>query len=140
MYKLFILITLSCSIYLSNGEWVLEWQDEFDGNTVNLDNWAYSDMCEGKTPSQPWGNHELQCYANDKNNVRVEKGNLVLTATPLNTPQREHNYTSGKLIGKKGFTYGKFEMRGRVPKGKHLWPAFWMLPKDFVYGSTFAAS
>lgn len=63
-----------------------------------------------------------------------------MTATPLDKPENEHNYTSGKLIGKLGFTYGKFEARLRMPEGKQLWPAFWMLPKDFVYGKTFAAS
>jgi beta-glucanase (GH16 family) len=43
-------------------------------------------------------------------------------------------------MGKLGFTYGKFEARLRMPEGKQLWPALWMLPKDFVYGNTFAAS
>ena len=70
----------------------------------------------------------------------MKNGWLILRATPLDAPEREHNFTSGKLIGKKGFTYGKFEIRARMPSGKHLWPAFWMLPKQFVYGQTFAAS
>ena len=64
----------------------------------------------------------------------------MLHAIPLDVPHNKHNYTSGKLIGKRGHTYGKFEARLRLPHGKQLWPAFWMLPKNFVYGNTFAVS
>jgi len=30
--------------------------------------------------------------------------------------------------------YGKFEVRAKLPKGDYLWPALWMLPRDYKYG------
>jgi len=46
------------------------------------------------------------------------------------------DYTSARLTGfqKVDWTYGKFEARAKLPKGKHLWPAFWMMPTESTYG------
>jgi len=37
-------------------------------------------------------------------------------------------YTSGKIQSKFSTTYGKFEMRAKLPGGSGMWPAFWMMP------------
>jgi len=125
------------------------WNDEFDGTTLDLDKWSHEVNCYGG------GNNELQCYTKRPENVRIENGTLILEA------KREPGYTGvedsecsmpGSCVGPKDYTagrirtfpngswlYGKFEMRAKLPKGKHLWPAFWMLPTDSVYG-TWAAS
>jgi hypothetical protein len=46
------------------------------------------------------------------------------------------NYTSARLrtLSKGDWTYGRFEARMKLPYGQGLWPAFWMLPTDGVYG------
>ena len=42
------------------------------------------------------------------------------------------NYTSSKLLsqGKKKFKYGRIDFRAKLPIGKGIWPAFWMLPEN----------
>lgn len=62
----------------------------------------------------------------------------ILTITADRTPPGlrpllwDLPYTSGMISTVNGFsqTYGYFEMRARLPKGKGFWPAFWLLPKD----------
>ena len=70
-----------------------------------------------------WGNNELQYYTNS--NARIETGQLVIETRKQNFGNR--GYTSSRLISKKSFQYGIFEMRARLPEGRGTWPAFWML-------------
>lgn len=80
-----------------------------------------------------WGNHELQYYtAGRTKNVRVENGNLVIEAHPEQYGGKQ--FTSGRINSIKSWTYGIFEFRARLPKGKHLWPAIWLIPKEDKYG------
>lgn len=79
-----------------------------------------------------WGNNELQWYLPE--NATVSGGTLKITAQ--RHPDGKRRYTSARLRTKhKGdWTYGRFEARIRLPRGQGLWPAFWMLPTDEVYG------
>ncbi len=77
-----------------------------------------------------WGNNELQYYTDRTENVTVQNGVLIITAK-----EEQFNgssYTSARLLTKGKFeqTYGRFEARIRVPYGKGLWPAFWLLGDD----------
>ncbi len=63
----------------------------------------------------------------------VKNGHLV-----IHIKVEEHetrNFTSARLNSKKAWAYGKFECRAKLPKGKNLWPAIWMVPKDHKYGA-----
>ena len=106
------------------------WSDEFDyTGTPNAAKWGF-DVGGGG-----WGNNELQYYTNSTNNAKVENGNLVITA--IKEPINGMNYSSARLVSKnKGdFLYGRIEVRAKLPSGRGTWPAIWMLPTDWAYGS-----
>jgi beta-glucanase (GH16 family) len=127
----------------------LVWQDGFDGNELNTDNWTARDSYEREDVNDLgacWGggNNEAQCYTSRPENVSVIDGNLVLTAlvenhtaTNVNGQSASRNYTSGRIQtrNKQDFKYGRFEARIKLPSGDGVWPAFWMLPTDQVYGT-----
>jgi len=117
---------------------VLVWSDEFDGTEVDPSKWTFmlGDGTEYGLPSG-WGNNELQHYLAE--NATVANGFLTITAKEESVGGRD--YTSARLrtLGKGDWTFGRMEMRAKMPIGRGLWPAFWMLPSDTVYG-TWAAS
>lgn len=110
----------------------LIWSDEFDGNSLSLDNWSYQigDGCDINLCG--WGNNELQSY--QQANAVVANGELSITAR--NERRGNSNYTSTRIRsrGKVDFTYGRIESRILLPSGGGLWPAFWMLSTDEPYG------
>lgn len=79
-----------------------------------------------------WGNGEAQFYTDRPENVRVEGGNLVITA------RREAfggaDFTSARLLteNKFEFTYGRMEFRAKLPSGGGTWPALWLLGEDYA--------
>ena len=78
-----------------------------------------------------WGNGEAQYYTNRPENARIEDGMLVIEA--LQEKYEDSYYTSARLKtqGLRTFQYGRIEARVKVPAGKGLWPAFWMLGSNF---------
>jgi len=112
---------------LASAEYKLVWSDEFNGNKLNTDIWTYENHCAPQ-------NNELQCYTPRDNNVYVKDGFLYVEARQENYGNKK--YTSGRINTKKSvaWKYGKFEVRAKLPKGDYLWPALWMLPRDYKYG------
>ncbi len=115
--------------------YTLVWADEFDqaSPTPDPDNWGY-DIGYG---GDGWGNDEWQLYTNDQQNVRVENGNLVISAVwdsaNFAAPgKRNGSVTSGRINTKNKFSFkfGKVEARIKAPTDKGMWPAFWMLGKN----------
>ncbi|WP_246454583.1 glycoside hydrolase family 16 protein [Hyunsoonleella aquatilis] len=102
----------------------LTMSDEFDVDGVpNPAVWGY-DIGIG---DNGWGNNELQYYTDRPENVRVEDGMLKITA--IQESFEGSGYTSARLITKGLFEqqYGRFEARMKLPFGKGMWPAFWLL-------------
>lgn len=114
-----------------NEKWNLVWEDNFNGDYLNLQDWNY------ETHEPCWVNNELQEYTDDIRNIYVDNGNLVIKAIKEET-EDGIKYTSGKVTtqNKHDYKYGRFEARLKVPEGQGLWPAFWMMPtEEELYGS-----
>lgn len=105
--------------------WNLIWHDEFDGEAIDTNNWTY-DLGAGG-----WGNGEAEYYTSRPENARLENGMLVIEARQEKF--EDSYYTSARLKtqGLQSFQYGRMEARLKVPSGKGLWPAFWMLGSNF---------
>lgn len=103
--------------------YTLAWSDEFSGNSLNDGFWNY----ETGNGSGGWGNNELEYYTNSTKNVFVSNGNLIIEARKEATGN--FSYTSARLTtqNKKNFQYGRVDIRAKLPKGKGIWPALWML-------------
>ena len=99
-------------------------QDEFnvDGAPDNT-LWNY----DIGTGNNGWGNNELQYYTDRPENIVVENGMLKITA--IRELYMGSSFTSARITTKGKFEqqYGRFEARMKLPSGKGLWPAFWML-------------
>lgn len=105
--------------------WTLVWHDEFDGDKISPENWTYDIGGWG------WGNGEAQYYTDRSDNARLENGMLVIEARQEKLENSYYTSARLKSQGLQEFQYGRIEARIKVPKGKGLWPAFWMLGSSF---------
>jgi len=106
-------------------DYQLVWSDEFDGNTIDTNNWTVEVNGNGG------GNNEKQYYTNRPENIRLNNGCLELEARKETYENKE--YTSGRINSrdKKAFKYGKIEARICLPSGGGTWPAFWTMGSDW---------
>ena len=125
------------------GEWKLVWSDEFDrAGLPDPARWSYE--------TGSIRNHERQFYTRDRReNARVEGGMLIIEARkerypiPVSTAKSSGRsrkgpaseaaeYTSASLTtrGKAAWTYGRIEVRAKLPAGRGTWPAIWTLGTD----------
>jgi len=105
----------------------LVFSDEFNTDGApDSSKWGYDIGAGG------WGNAEAQYYTNNSGNVIVQGGNLKITAKAENLSGS--NYTSARLKSenKFEFTYGKVEVRAKLPSGGGTWPAIWMLGQNYA--------
>ncbi|HTN08306.1 glycoside hydrolase family 16 protein [Agriterribacter sp.] len=108
----------------------LIWADEFEYSGLpDSAKWSYD------TGNHGWGNNELQYYtAKRKENALVSNG--ILSIKAIKEDYKEAKFTSARLVSKnKGdWKYGRIEVKAKMPQGRGLWPAIWMLPTDWEYG------
>lgn len=113
----------------SENGWRLVWNDEFNRELINNRFWTL------QNGGGIWGNNELQCYTDRSDNCYIENGKLMIRA--IKESYKDHQYTSARIItrDKVDFLYGKIEIKAKLPSGKGLFPAFWLLPSNDNYGS-----
>ena len=108
----------------------LVWNDEFNYTGLpDSTKWSYN------TGGNGWGNNEKQFYTRSRlQNANVKNG--ILTITAIKENYEVAGFTSARLVSKnKGdWTYGRFEIKAKMPRGRGLWPAIWMMPTDGKYG------
>ncbi len=115
----------------------LTMQDEFDGTSLNENIWTPVDA------AALLGNGSLQYYTSRPENLKVEDGMLQITANQESF--EGSNYTSARIETKisegQGFEqqYGRFEARMKLPFGKGMWPAFWLLGNQCEENDEFGA-
>jgi beta-glucanase (GH16 family) len=108
----------------------LVWSDEFDfDGAVNADKWFHQTQLP---QNGSWFNGEIQHYTNRIDNTFIDNGllNLVAKKETFTNQGNTKEYTSARLNSKFAFTYGKVEIRAKLPEGIGTWPAIWMLGKN----------
>ena len=116
------------SIIYPEGYNTLLWSDEFTGSSLSNSKWDY----DIGTGDWGWGNGEMQYYRQE--NATVSNGELHITAKKED--YASSHFTSSRIVtrGKFSFKYGYIEAKIKLPAEQAMWPAFWLLPEDNVYG------
>ena len=117
--------------------YTLVWQDNFAADSaIDTSKWVLETNDSGE------GNNELEYYTTRSQNIFLQNGNLVIQALKENytgADGQTRSYTSGRMHTSANWAYGRFEVSAKQPAGQGIWPAFWLLPQNSVYG-TWAAS
>lgn len=134
-----ILIFLIAASFSQAADLRLVWSDEFDKPGLpDKSNWRYENGFVR--------NNELQFYTQDRReNARVENGMLVIEGRKERFPNPSYRpgmtnsarrgnaqfaeYTAASVTteGKASFLYGRVEVRAKLPQGRGVWPAIWMM-------------
>lgn len=125
------LLIMTTSLAQPSG-WRLVWNDDFEGTRLDPTKW------EPEVNGWGGGNEELQYYTDRPENIELSGGRLRIVARreAFTGPEGSRAFTSARLRtkGRAAWTYGRFEVRARVPCGQGIWPAVWLLPEHNRYG------
>lgn len=129
---LFLLSLFSISLYGQDPVYELVWADEFNGNgAINSSKWHHQTLLPN---GSSWYNGEIQHYTDREVNSFVSNGTLkILAKKETFTDQGvTKEYTSARLNSKFAFTYGKVDVRAKLPFGVGTWPAIWTLGQNII--------
>lgn len=145
-----VIVTPANLVPCNDQPWVLEFEDQFDGKSLSSKNWIFPYQGvlagfnferdgskvwyanTGSTPSMPLSNNLVTENGILKMIAKKEpvpvKGEYVVdwSKTPPGKDTSSFLYSSGWIESQQLFGYGKYEARIKIPKGKGLWPAFWL--------------
>ncbi|WP_229418426.1 glycoside hydrolase family 16 protein [Flagellimonas chongwuensis] len=124
----FVNESYSVDVYRSDEAYAtLVFSDEFENEGRPDDQkWHYQVIPPN---NGSWHNDELQHYTDREENSYVNDGTLKIKGIKeqysYNGSTKE--YTSARLNAKFAFTYGRIEVRAKLPKTAGTWPAIWTL-------------
>lgn len=134
--------TMTYSISFQQSTYALVWSDEFEndgsvylsGQTNVVDPAKWHHQTYPVNGGQGWHNNEEQHYTDRLDNSYVSDGTLKIKAIKetYSNPQTGsfQNYTSARLNSKYAFTYGKVEVKAKLPPEQGTWPAIWTLGQN----------
>jgi len=135
VFKISLVITflvLITNISLKAQCYKLVWADEFeqpDSSLPDTKKWTFEVQKPG------WVNAELQNYTGSRlENCRIINGQLIIEARKDNYQGYPYSSARIKSVNKGDWTYGRMEVRAKLPIGKGTWPAIWMMPTDASLG------
>jgi beta-glucanase (GH16 family) len=111
----------------------LVWSDEFNtpgtNNRIDATKWFHQTQLPA---GGNWYNGEQQHYTNRLDNSYVENGflNIVAKREAYTDQGVTKQFTSARLNSKYAFTYGRVDVRAKLPFGDGTWPAIWTLGKN----------
>ncbi|WP_312341354.1 family 16 glycosylhydrolase [Chryseobacterium binzhouense] len=138
-----IVLLLFSTLYLAQVDVVyndLVWSDEFSTNgAVDNAKWHHQTQLPN---GGSWYNGEQQHYTNLITNSFANNGelNIVAKKETFTNQGFTKNYTSARLNSKFAFTYGRVDVRAKVPKNQGTWPAIWLLGRNINEPGGFFAS
>lgn len=145
-FKIFIILSFLSNYQLTYSQVDviyndLVWSDEFENNgAINAAKWHHQTQIPA---GGNWYNGEEQHYTNELSNSVVDNGILKITAKKeiYNSQGYTKQYTSARLNSKFAFTYGRVDIRAKIPTNQGTWPALWMLGKNIIEpGAFFSAT
>lgn len=110
----------------------LVWEQNFENMTqIDESIWSF-EIGNGHAQGIPgWGNAELEYYKKENAYIDKTEKALVIEAKKESVSDKygEYSYTSARMItrGKFNMKYGRIEFKAKLPQGKGIWPALWML-------------
>ncbi len=139
----FVLFLLTQSLFTPHGDPVLAeitsakstfdslvWADEFEGNgPIDSEKWFHQTQLP---PGGQWWGGLVQHYTDREENTYQRDGflNIVAKRETFKDQGRKKEFTAARLNSKFAFTYGRVEIRAKLPKGIGTWPAIWMLSRN----------
>jgi len=131
LFVSFLTVNCAKSKKTSNAKFdTLVWSDEFNENGgINSKKWFHQTQLPA---GGDWYGGLINHYTDRIENSYVEDGflNIVAKKEIFNDQGELKAYTSARLNSKFAFTYGRVEIRAKLPVGLGTWPAIWMLNKN----------
>ncbi|MHC4530576.1 MAG: glycoside hydrolase family 16 protein [Planctomycetota bacterium] len=142
---LIVCMTASCAFEHAPEGYSKVWEDTFDGTSLDTSNWTIGckdpesgDLIAGAQGAYLLNTHYAGYITAD--DVWVSDGSLYLQNQKRNYtgtgPAGTYEYTTGWIMSmhKVHFNRGYLEMRAKYPSGVKVWPAFWLIAEDLVWG------